>query len=263
MHSFCLVFEDAADAQIAAGLADRVLCDSIEWLREDAELLETQREWLQASPDGVRLRWCQIKEIALGMRLPIRGRFDGANELPDFKAALRAIYVVRELFDDAAAIILMRDSDKQVLRREGLIRARTRFEESGNTCTVIIGLAVTKRECWILSGFEPCSDKERAALAELTRELGTNPVLANENLTAQGDRDRRNAKRVLSILTDEDQHREIKCWQETSLELLRQRGTDNGLADYLHEVHNRLVPILQPNNVSALTITSAEGGRAG
>lgn len=38
--------------------------------------------------------------------------------------------------------------------------------------------------------------------------------------------------------------REQQCWEETSLEHLRKRGIHTGLTDYLHEIEQRLTPII-------------------
>ena len=55
----------------------------------------------------------------------------------------------------------------------------------------------------------------------------------------------RNPKVVLEELTARnDELREQQCWQETSLELLRQRGKYTGLTDYLDEIEQRLIPVL-------------------
>ena len=54
----------------------------------------------------------------------------------------------------------------------------------------------------------------------------------------------RNPKVVLEELTARNELREQQCWQETSLELLRQRGKYTGLTDYLDEIEQRLIPVL-------------------
>jgi hypothetical protein len=38
--------------------------------------------------------------------------------------------------------------------------------------------------------------------------------------------------------------RQQQCWEETSLELLRERGIHTGLTDYIDEIEQRLTPIL-------------------
>ena len=39
-----------------------------------------------------------------------------------------------------------------------------------------------------------------------------------------------------------------KCWEDTSLELLRERGIYTGLTDYIREVEQRLIKIISSND---------------
>lgn len=41
-----------------------------------------------------------------------------------------------------------------------------------------------------------------------------------------------------------DPERERRCWQTTALTTLRERGTDNGLADYLADVQVHVAPLI-------------------
>jgi hypothetical protein len=63
-------------------------------------------------------------------------------------------------------------------------------------------------------------------------------------LTAIHDHDKRSAKRVLKHLVHGDPDREANCWKETPLQILRSRGVQTGLREYLEEVEERLVPLL-------------------
>jgi hypothetical protein len=49
---------------------------------------------------------------------------------------------------------------------------------------------------------------------------------------------------VLAKLIGRDRNRERECCLLTSLEILRDRGNGNGLAEYLREVENDLVPLI-------------------
>ncbi len=42
--------------------------------------------------------------------------------------------------------------------------------------------------------------------------------------------------------------REQECWEDTSLELLRERGIHTGLAAYIYEVEQRLIKIILSND---------------
>ena len=63
--------------------------------------------------------------------------------------------------------------------------------------------------------------------------------------TSETEPDRnRNVKVILEQLTKKDMEREKQCWEDTSLEILRERGVNTGLTDYLQEVEQRLVAII-------------------
>ncbi len=61
----------------------------------------------------------------------------------------------------------------------------------------------------------------------------------------------RSPKRVLSVLTGGDSDRQCKCWRDTPLNVLQERGGGNGLADYLREVGTILVPMITGRGESA------------
>jgi hypothetical protein len=108
---------------------------------------------------------------------------------------------------------------------------------------VLIGVAHTMMECWVLSVFVPQGKKEIAALAALRKELGFDPTGRPEELTASNETAKRSPKRVLSNLTQGEDEREAECWNTTSTEFLRARGAKNGLADFVGEVEKHLSPL--------------------
>jgi hypothetical protein len=122
-----------------------------------------------------------------------------------------------------------------------LEQARTSI--GGGLPQVIIGVAHTKLECWILAGFVPQDTAETARLVELRSELGFEPTGNSERLTAKHDQDKRSAKRVLRLLSEDDRSRERECMMQTELSILRQNGIECGLAAYLDEVEAKLVPL--------------------
>jgi hypothetical protein len=140
------------------------------------------------------------------------------------------------------AILLIRDMDDQDERRDGLEQARGAF---ASLVRIVLGVAKTERECWVISGFDPEDNEERLRLAQESQKLGANPCLASHELTAcKNDQALRSPKRVLVALTDGDWGRQRKCWQETDLFVLEARGQANGLADYLTEIKTLLVPLI-------------------
>jgi hypothetical protein len=242
-RSFVVVCEARADFVTSSGLADRVFCESIEWIDRDHP--EYYRRYDGHTSDEPFLTWARAKELAKEMGIRPRGFIEGQPADLDAEQARRAFVLLEAMWPAVDGIILIRDSDCEEDRRRGLEQARA---ASSHRDRIVIGLAHTKRECWVLAGFEPCDERERALLAEIRRELGFDPCTQANQLTAIHDHDKRSAKRILRHLVQGDHEREAACWKEASLQLLRDRGGATGLRDYLHEVEERLVPLLDPSH---------------
>lgn len=103
------------------------------------------------------------------------------------------------------------------------------------------------REAWVLAGFNPCDDTERARLDELRRELSFSPIEHAHRLRDKNDGALRDIKRVLRVLTGGIPDREERCWTEPPLTSLRARGVDSGLTAFLEEVQAILLPLLVPS----------------
>lgn len=80
-----VVCEATADKRTATGLADRVLCNEVDWL---ADVLHYCHEWVGADGEPY-LSWKATKNRAHAAGLRIRGGFSGDAE-PDAQAARRA-----------------------------------------------------------------------------------------------------------------------------------------------------------------------------
>jgi hypothetical protein len=237
---FAVVHEAEADFDTATELADRELIDAISWLDED--LMGNQRGWVGHSEAGDRLTWKQLKRLALEAGVTPMGHFGGEPAFPDARAARRAIaYLLKEL-PELSAILLIRDQDDQPDRRDGLNQAR-REDHSG--VPVVVGLAIVEREAWVISGFDPVDEPERTRHSAERDALGYDPCTRSHELTAcKNDSAKRSPKRVLGVLCGNDRDRERRCWTEAPLELLRERGSGNGLALYLQEVRDLLAPLI-------------------
>lgn len=238
---FSAVYEAEADFRTATELADRALVETIDWL--DEAQLAYQRSWQGIDGKGQFLTWKAIKRLAreAGVK-PHHGYFLGEPGLPDAAAARRAIAYLLNEFPQLDAIVLIRDQDDEPERRTGLEQART---QNHRGVVIVVGLAVVERECWVISGFDPQDDAESSRLDAERSTLGFDPRLRSHDLTAcKDDHALRSPKRVLRQLSGDDRHRERRCWMETALERLRERGGENGLAAYLHEVRDRLAPLI-------------------
>lgn len=235
---FAIVYEAEADLKVASELADRVLVESIDWLEESH--LESCRTWVSRLVGGEPLKWTRIKQLARDTGIKVAGHMDHQAAYPDAKAARRAILYLEKIVDDVAGIVLIRDQDDQPERRKGLEQARQ--EHQGKT-PVVIGLAVVEREAWVISGFEPRNADEQSRLSQESQTLGFQPQERSQELTAcKDDNSKRSPKRVLQALTGGNFERERSCWNSTALELLRERGAENGLKPYLEEVREHLAP---------------------
>ena len=245
MLKIAIVYEAPADAGLGCCIADRVIVSCIEWLRGDPDLLAFQREWV-SDHKGLPFRWDRVDDLGRDINFPIRGRFGDEKDYPDFRAAVRVLRTIQYLFEDIDAVVLIRDLDDQPDRAKGLEQARSRFNEKTSAFRVVVGAALTKRECWVLAGFVPRDDCERKLLKEERSYLGFDPTTKSHELTAKNSErgDKRSAKRVLKKLTRENLEREEECWTLTPLDELRSNGQTNGLADYLQQVEEVLVPMV-------------------
>jgi hypothetical protein len=240
--SFVVVCEGPTDFRTSSELADRVVCESVDWI--EPEMLDLYRGYGGFTSDEPFLTWRHVKALAREAGIRARGFIEGHPAELDAQQARRALVFVRSKWPEVDGILLIRDDDRLANRRLGLEQARN---ASSLSSRIVIGLAHTKRECWALAGFEPCNDQEQALLAEIRQELGFDPCARAEELTAIHNHDKRSAQRVLRHLVQGDHDREATCWKQTSLQLLRERGERTGLRQYLQEVEERLVPLLDPS----------------
>jgi hypothetical protein len=235
-----VVCEARADQQTACGLADRVLVDSIDWLERD--MLDTQRQWTGLTPEAPFLKWASVREAATRRELKgLYGHFQGEPGAPDAFMARKALLLFATAPHRPAAVLLLRDSDNDSQRRVGLEQAR---QDRQWPFEVIIGVAESKRECWVLAGFNPKNTDEVERLRQLQQRLSFHPVQQAHRLTARTPGAKTDAKEALGELTQGKWERERACWEETPLPELEQHGRDTGLADYLQEIRQRLVPVL-------------------
>lgn len=233
---FIVVAEAREDFETVTALADRVFLEQIEWLQG---YLQYQREWI-TEYEGHPLTWMSIKILATRFRIRAHGFLNEEPAYPYAQAARRAIRVALAVFGSIDGILLICDADDQPERRDGLEQAR---EVERGDFPVVLGCAIVERECWILSGFDPVTDEEESLLQQERQNLGFDPRLRSHALTAcKDDRALKSAKRVCAVLTDNNLDRQRDCWNKTNLTLLRERGQENGLHDYLIQVEERLVP---------------------
>jgi hypothetical protein len=243
-----VICEARADFQIAADLADRIISSTL--AEANTAALPAVRRWHESEPERPFIRWTDLDKVAetRGLRLRPRSRFGGEPGAADAaaadKALLLAAFIARK--DGLVGVLLIRDSDGYQERHTGLKQAHTTETGAPWPFGVAIGLAHPKREAWVLAGFEPQDAAEQGRLAELRREIGCDPCIRSHELTARTKGSKRDIKRILDHLTAANAAREAPCWQDTPLDHLRERGQSNGLAAYLAEIDEHIVPLLSP-----------------
>lgn len=234
-RSIGLVVEAPADAQTARVLVDRVLLAHADWI--DDSLLEHHRAFRGIEPDSLVTHWKKVPALAKAHGVRSHGHFSGEPGAPDANAARRALLLLTKL-GMPDAVVLLRDADDQPERRVGLRQAR---EGSIHESRIAIGVAEPEREAWLLAGFQPRNDQERATLAGERQRLGFDPCLEPHSLRGEG---KRSAKTALTALTRDDREREHQCLADTPLERLHERGASCGLAEFLDELRTRVAPVV-------------------
>ncbi len=268
MSEFIVIGESGADARIATKLAERVLIEKIDWLDDDT--LQYYFQWTGLEEGTEYSEWTNINKIvesfkSSGLNVP-RYRGHHSHGVPleaDGASARKVLKLVlslqKKLRIQIKAVIFIRDIDHEPERKIGLEQARlehskidieqARLENINQIpkLEIVIGIPDRNREAWVLNGFIPSNQKEQKLLEEIKSNLTFDPCTESHrlraNLMKEPERNR-NTKVVLKKLTQEDIEREKQCWEDTSLEILRERGVNTGLTDYLQEVEQRLVAII-------------------
>jgi hypothetical protein len=252
--------EAPADARTATKLAERILIEKVDWLDDDN--LQYFLQWSGLQNGTKHSCWTDIDKIIneaerqqIFKKFPnIRGHF--RDNVP-FKAygatSYKFLTLVRLLQKrrKIKAVLLIVDSDDQPERREGIEQARLKDSEREIPLEVVIGIADRKREAWVLNGFIPSNQEEEQILEEIKSELKFHPCIESHRLREKsetGPNRIRNPKVVLKKLTGGNMEREQQCWEETNLELLRERGIHTGLTAYICEVEQRLIKIILSND---------------
>ncbi len=238
-----VICEAPADQRTGCGLADRVIYKHAEWITE--EVVSDCRGWQGFAPGTEFCLWRDVAVLARQRGIRAYGHFANDPAEPDALAGRRALLLIASLDNTPNAIILLRDSDGDEARCRGLEQARN--ERRLPNVPVVVGVAHAKRECWVLAGFEPQDDEERRKLDAMRQELGFDPRLHAERLDARTPSAKKNAVRVLERLVSRDPDREAACWRMTDLMVLAERGARSGLAKYLEEVQQFVVPLFVPS----------------
>lgn len=250
MIEIVVIVESIADAITATKLAERVLVEKVEWL--EPESLQHLLKWSGLELGTEHSCWKDTNDIidrAKKDGIPVP-RFLGHGKTGTLKAdgaaAMKIMNLVKLLYlkknRKVDAVIFIRDLDNQIERRQGIEQARSEHEDKLPHVEIITGTADRMREAWVLNGFIPLDAEEKRILAEIKTKLSFDPCHEAHRLRDDPGEDR-NPKLVVKKLTGGDGIREQQCWEETDLEILRSRGNNTGLTDYLNEIEQRLISI--------------------
>jgi hypothetical protein len=227
----------------------------VDWL--EPELLQNLFRWSGLEAETEHPCWKDIGKIiehAKTSGLPIP-KFLGHSKTGALKAdgaaAMKILNLIRILLHkqnrQIKAVVLIRDLDNQAERREGIEQVRSEHIDRSPKLEIVIGTADRMREAWVLNGFVTANPEETRILEEIKIKLTFDPCEKAHRLRSnsfEGDDRLRNPKVVVETLIASNYSREQQCWEETSLELLLERGNQTGLTAYLNEVEQRLIPVI-------------------
>jgi hypothetical protein len=242
-----VIAEADADRRQVCELVDRKIKDHAPvWWAEGQ--IEVEREYCGLAPATLFTRWAELGSLPSPEGALRRGGFIGFEKRQhlhyDYPLGRKALVSCVLATPRVDAVILIRDMDQQPEERTASVE-EARNEVSAEALKIVLALPRAKREAWVLNGFDPQNAKERASLAGLREDLGFDPRLRPEELDAMEHGAKRDAKRVLHLLIESDDHeRESRCWIETSWETLRTRGRGSRLTHFLTEVREILVPLV-------------------
>jgi len=238
-----VIAESALDARIVTGLCDRVLSEcGPAWIRENPETLESGRTFRGVEAGSSFLQWSRVPKLAAGHGRGIRtfswGKNRGMVDCATTRKAL-ALVILGGGGGRPDFVILSRDTDNEIERWSSW---RVVINEASHPFAIILAAQHPKLEAWLLNGFVPADPAEKECLRGLRRSLGFDPALSAERLTAEGKKGKKNAKKVLSELTSNDESRRDACWKDVPLSHLRSAGLNTGLTEFIDQIETILLP---------------------
>jgi hypothetical protein len=244
--SIAIVCESPVDRVTGSHIIDRKILKPAQWI--DSSNVRDYFAYRGFNENESELLWISVANLAKENNVKVRGFF--GNSMPpssESHNAYKALLLLALKSDRRPdAIILLRDSDDQVqIRSESLEYARNAFAK--RLIPVLVGLPITKRECWVISGFQPNDDAESKLLEDLRKEISFDPLAQSEQLTAKNEYSTNSAKRVYFALIRDSIDREQECLN-APYDILHARGANNGLSAFLNEIDEYLLPLFTPTN---------------
>lgn len=248
MLEFVLVAEGKNDEQVIPYLANRVLCEGADWLRDNFED-DPERLWqwaaIEPNPHFRYTSWGQIDKLGNTYKNKLRifhRPGDGYRTAETRKAI--ALYFLLRKENPASALVLSRDLDKEPeIHRQAMETARAEVPSHPQAFPILLASPNRVLEVWMLHGFECENEYEENQLKTLRQEFGFDPCTHGHHLHPD------DAKAIIGKLISDaggnkNMARRERCWANIDLTTLEKRGEESYLAHFLGEVKNHLLPLL-------------------
>jgi hypothetical protein len=209
------VGEDENHFRVVTSLVDDVLVARIEWVRD---ILESCREWrglrqgerwYKYSPDDAD----DLRPVTFdGVTIKPHGRIAGEPLKPEASMWRNVLMLFLRAEPRPDIVVLARDLDGYPDRSAGIDQVRNGLSWPFQ---IVAATPEPEIEGWMVCGFVPQDDDERARLEQMRRELSFDPTLQSHRLTSHPNHAPTDAKRVLSRLCH-DRERPPKPWRSPS-----------------------------------------------
>jgi hypothetical protein len=234
-----VVGEDEGHFRVATALVDDVLTAEITWLHGILDScrgwigLEANERWYKYSPEDAH----DVRPFTIdGVTIRPQGWIAGEPLKLEASMWRKALLLLCHRMPRPDIVVLARDLDGYPERRAGIEQVLHGFRWP---FPIVVASPEPEIEAWVVSGFQPLHDGERAELEQLRRELSFDPTRQSHRLTSRPNDAATDAKRVLSRLCNDDPDREAACLQHA---ILHQRGEHNWARAFLDDVAQRIVP---------------------
>jgi hypothetical protein len=140
------------------------------------------------------------------------------------------------------AILLVLDADSKDDKRAAFLKLNSVYQSE--KVAIIVGVPHPETECWLLAGYvHGMSEEEERELEQYTRDTdGVDPCRQSHRLNAPNESEKRHPKCALRELCPTEA-RQNQCL-DASFDTLRRHGQENGLAEFIDALENRLIPRL-------------------
>lgn len=231
--------ESAAELPPVRLLVDRCLARRLDWFADIEDCLRV----LEGIDGAAFLDLHQANDLARARRLPLFGHFHGEPGAPDARMLRAALMLFADQESPPDAVILRRDVDDEPERLRALEQARNDTPEDGAWPFPVLGaLAVPELEAWLISAWAPETPDEETRHARIRQRLGFDPVTCAHQLTAKRAHHPKDAKRVLRELCTSGRLPDDR-WATLHVERLTQLGQHTGLATFIAEIDDALLPL--------------------